>query len=207
MPKAAKAQTHKARPDPLAKPAKAAAKQDHAESAAPSSINYVIRAQLKAGRKSVTRTLSVPESFTFYQLSRVLMVAFGWSGYHLSQFDLSGPKELFLLESVERWEEEPWVKWMKDFTLKDIFDSAEYAGKEIVWEYDLGMSWEHKIRLERKEERRLGKPGSASSVPVVCLSGRGRPMPEEDGDGRGVWNIDKVNETLRELFTEQEIHT
>ncbi|RYP63676.1 hypothetical protein DL771_009164 [Monosporascus sp. 5C6A] len=203
MPKAAKARTREARSDPLAKPAKAAAKQDHAQNAAPSSINYVLRAQLKAGSQSVTRTLSVPESFTFHQLSRVLMVAFGWSGYHLSQFELSRPKELYLLESVEKWEEEPYVKWMKDFTLKDVFDGVEYAGsEEIIWEYDLGAGWEHKIRLKRKEERRLGEPGSASSVPVVCLSGRGRPMPEEDGDRRGVWDIDKVNECLREMFSE-----
>ncbi|RYP24396.1 hypothetical protein DL767_008604 [Monosporascus sp. MG133] len=154
MPKAAKAHTHEARTDPLAKPAKAAAKQDHAQSAAPSSTNYVIRAQLQAGTQSVTRTLSVPQSFTLRQLSRVLMVAFGWSGYHLSQFELSKPEELFLLESVEEWEEEPYVKWMKDSTLRDIFDSAEYAGnEEIIWEYDLGASWRHKIRLERREDK------------------------------------------------------
>ncbi|RYO75039.1 hypothetical protein DL764_010611 [Monosporascus ibericus] len=102
MPKAAKAHIHEARRDPLAKPAKATAKQDDAQSAAPSSRNYVIRAQLRAGKQSVTRTLSVPESITFRQLAHVLTVAFGWSGYHLSQFELSKPKELFLLESVEK---------------------------------------------------------------------------------------------------------
>ncbi|RYP91577.1 hypothetical protein DL770_002291 [Monosporascus sp. CRB-9-2] len=206
MPKAARARTHEARPDPLAKPAKAAANQGHSQSPAPSSMNYVLRVQLRAGTQSVTRTLSVPESFTFYQLSRVLMVAFDWSGYHLSQFELSKPEELYLLESVERWEEEPYVKWMKDFTLRDIFDNAEYAGNEkIIWEYDLGVSWEHEIRLERREVRRLGEPGSASRAPVVCLSGRGRPMPEEDGDRRGVWDIDMVNERLREMFSEEDI--
>ena len=50
---------------------------------------YQLKITVKGSKPPVWRRIIVPETATFHQLHEMIQEAFGWSGYHLHEFEFS----------------------------------------------------------------------------------------------------------------------
>lgn len=102
---------------------------------------YQIKVTLKYSSPPIWRRLLVPSSITLAQLHRVLQAAMGWHNCHLHQFVAAGkyygePDPQLDFEVIDE------RKVRLDSLLINVRNS-------LVYEYDFGDSWEHKIDLEK----------------------------------------------------------
>ncbi|KAF2868979.1 MM3350-like domain-containing protein [Massariosphaeria phaeospora] len=181
-------------------------------SAASTVDSYLLYVQVRHTEDPpVERSLCVPANFTFRQLAQVLMIAFGWARRHGWSFDLNERPEkpggfrrktmLTLMENAEvakMMRNPERNKVAADYTLRDIYESEQYAGKaDIIYEYDQRDSWEHNVILLGKADAALRK---AMWIPddmhAFCYSGQGHPIAEDVGGFDG-WQDLKVMFTKR----------
>ena len=137
----------------------------------------------------VWRRLLVPSHFTFARFHKVLQVAFGWEDVHLYKYsdapyggtfeiiEQSEEDEDFLdnFRSIERYDAEK-------LKLSDYFSESQ---RDLVYLYDFGDDWVHKIVLE--EIRETEHPLFAS-----CLKGSGACPPEDIGGPMGYEEMKRV---------------
>jgi hypothetical protein len=108
----------------------------------------------------VWRRLVVPEQMTLRDLDRLLQVAMGWQGTHLSIFELHGRS------------------WGDVEDLDDVGDPRMVTvgsipdGTVFRYDYDFGDGWEHDVRVE----------GRRTAEAPTCLAGA-RACPPEDCGG------------------------
>ena len=101
-----------------------------------------------------TRTLLIPTDRDFFQLHCILQNAFGWEDRHLHEFILeegsSGRPEkiVTLTEELEDAPEGIICLDSLQTMLKDVFPKYE----SILYVYDFGDEWVHRIRLKRLVE-------------------------------------------------------
>ena len=105
---------------------------------------YQIKVVLAGSKPPIWRRILVSSNISLVKLHDVLQIVMGWEDYHLHQFKYQGkyyiiPDEEFDIE-FER-ENLNEKKFKLDQLLKTVKDS-------MVYEYDFGDSWEHKITLE-----------------------------------------------------------
>lgn len=178
--------------------------------AATSEANYLLQIELMGiSDPSVTRTLSVPASTTFYTLHCAIQVAFDWRNCHLHRFEIldtvpSGtgsepyrgifdPKPRILLalepdpESGDYDGFGPFPENSKQFTLQSLFENETYKNKKIEYQYDFGDHWNHSVTL-------IGRALSKTRH-IICLSGEGGPVAEDCGGVHG-WK------ELKDVFAE-----
>lgn len=88
------------------------------------------------------------------------------------------------------------VKQEAHYTLADIYEGPEYAGKvEVSYEYDHGDSWRHSIAFLGKADPSFRKLMQIpNDMQVICLAGEGHPCAEDSG-GPGPW--EELKETLK----------
>ncbi len=132
---------------------------------------FRIRVELKDSYPPIWRRLDVPADATLGWLHAVLQVAVGWSDEHVHQFvhgtrTFSDPE--FGLEDSEGClaEDERKVR---------IGELLVKRGQSLLYEYDLGDSWIHSIKLEKISDAEPGAPMA------VCVEGEGACPPEDCG--------------------------
>ncbi|MDR1883649.1 MAG: plasmid pRiA4b ORF-3 family protein [Prevotella sp.] len=138
----------------------------------------------------VWRKIAVPSSFTFFKFHKVIQAAFGWEDYHMFEFKdkeyrsnicISAPLEDDLFDSI-------FFEDMQDdaskIKLSEIFTSS---GQNLLYVYDFGDEWVHKITLESITDDKKKK--------AVCLSGKGACPPEDCGGTYGYEDIKNVFKT------------
>lgn len=69
--------------------------------------------------------------------------------------------------------------------LKDVLDADAYRGGKIVYTYDFGDRWEHKIQL-------IGRTNNATDF-VVCIDGEGHPAHEDIGGTCGWGELQRAH--------------
>ena len=114
----------------------------------------------------------------------VLQAAFGWTDSHLHRFGAGSSiwdrgTELYLCPfDVDEGEDDgvPENQVRLDEVLVDVGDSLLYV-------YDYGDNWEHRIRLEAVSDRAAGLPV------VTCVGGRRAGPPEDCG---GIYGYDEM---------------
>ena len=132
------------------------------------SLTYQIKVTLNGIRPSVWRRLLVPSSVSLKDLHGILQVALGWTNSHLHQFIARGT-------FYGQLDPEFGTRTLNErrVLLSDVL------GKEkdtIVYEYDFGDGWAHKIVLEKILENAEDRDTAS------CIAGA-RSCPPEDCGG------------------------
>lgn len=135
-----------------------------------------------------TRTLLIPTDRDFYQLHRIMQNAFGWEDRHLHEFILEEgsfgrpEKVVTLTEELEDVLEGIVYLDSLQTTLKDVFPKYE----SILYVYDFGDEWVHRIRLKRLVE-------DCPTPYPQCLAAEGDAPMEDCGGPAG---FDRVCQIL-----------
>jgi hypothetical protein len=132
---------------------------------------YQLKITLKGAKPPIWRRLLIADSVSLPQLHRAIQIAMGWTDSHLHQFVVGGecygvPDPDF--GDIDTLDERP-VK------LGQIMTSEKDS---ILYEYDFGDGWEHKITLEKI------LPFEQKAVLPRCVTGKGACPPEDVG---GIW--------------------
>ena len=133
---------------------------------------YVVKIMIENSHPPIWRRIELPEKISFYDLHRIIQIAFGWEDNHLHGF-VSSDKELII-------DDESW-NYQEDETLID-----DYIGRYpyIRYTYDFGDCWEHKIVLEK-----IDPDYNERCAKIIKIKG-GNP-PEDCG---GIWAVNNGEE-------------
>jgi hypothetical protein len=131
---------------------------------------YQLKVTLKGVRPPIWRRLLVPGNVTLARLHRILQVAMGWEDYHLYRFEVGGAS---FGEPDPEFDDD--MRSARRVHLKEV---APAAGSRLLYEYDFGDGWEHRIVVEK-----ILPPQRGVHLPV-CLAGKRACPPEDCG---GVW--------------------
>jgi hypothetical protein len=119
----------------------------------------------------IWRRLLVPSDITLGRLHDVIQAAMGWTNSHLHRFQIgevsySNPRHV---ENDSAFKDERKVR----------LASLVGPGESLLYEYDFGDGWEHRILVEKAVDRdpRLAYP--------LCLAGARACPPEDVGGALG----------------------
>lgn len=143
---------------------------------------YQLKVALKGAKPPIWRRFLVDSAMTLAEFHDVLQIVMGWSDSHLHQFTAYGvaygiPDPEFDLEGVH---DERKVK------LAQILGHEKDA---MVYEYDFGDGWTHKITLEKI------LPFDAAVPLPACIKAKGACPPEDVG---GLWGYYALLESLKD---------
>lgn len=151
---------------------------------------YEIKVTLKGTYPLVWRRIQIPSNITFDKLSKIIQIAFGWSGYHLYEFEMGGDRytqgTLIGVPSVYDWEDYDCIDAKKIKIDKFVEDFRKFK-----YTYDFGDEWKHEVVVEKviKTDEKLTRP--------VCVKAKMSNLEEDSG---GVWaNKQNTNESFFDI--------
>lgn len=151
---------------------------------------------------TVWRRVVVPESASFEELHFLIQLVFGWENEHLYEFANNGPKSLSGFREpvfIEPAEDSGSMFSMFGPTLgkKSVDSSKARVGDFflkpsdfMVYTYDFGDNWEHKVTLESIDQNALEAPD--------LIDGAGLCPPEDCGGFPGWDHLKKAMTRLTE---------
>ncbi len=131
----------------------------------------------------VWRKVIVTETITFEQFHETIQVAFGWLNYHLYQFSEKGygsPEVIGVPSDEDDFMGYKTVDSSK-VKLNQVFKAV---GQKLLYNYDFGDDWEHRITLEAITDE-------AATTPRL-LKAKGTCPPEDCGGPWGYENLKAV---------------
>jgi hypothetical protein len=143
---------------------------------------YQLHVSLREISPVIWRRIQVPGNTSLHQLHWMIQGAMGWMGSHLYQYKIGG-----IYYGVPDPDYEDFGMEMRSANTARLSQVVRCQGHHFVYEYDLGDSWRHEIRVENIFSPELGKRYPA------CLAG-GRACPPEDcggSDGYGEF-LDRI---------------
>lgn len=147
---------------------------------------YQFKITLQDIKPPIWRQIQVPEDYTFWDLHVAIQDAMGWADCHLHQFRTIGPRpqewEYIGLPTEDFDDEEKYLDWEE--WISDWFDLN--SRKSMVYEYDFGDSWEHRIELEKV------CPAESGLKYPICIGGKRACPPEDCGGFPGYDNLLEV---------------
>ncbi|KAK9891092.1 hypothetical protein WA026_013413 [Henosepilachna vigintioctopunctata] len=153
--------------------------------ATPSTKIFQFKISLLETKPLIWRRIQLPSNLNFEDLHKAIRDAMGWNSSHLHLFYASKgkPKRNFVIGSSS-------ADWDDDNIMPEkITNITKFFTKvcdEVIYEYDLGDSWRHKIRLEKI------LPSEPGTFYPKCISGK-RACPPVDVGGvegfNGLLNI------------------
>ncbi len=132
---------------------------------------YQIKITLSDVRPAIWRRVLVPEDTTLVGLHRVIQASMGWEDYHLWRFEFKG------VEYAEPSKEDRGRGTRNARTAR--LDQLTGPGGVLLYEYDFGDGWEHRVQVE---EVLAAEPGR--EYPVYLAGERAGP-PEDSGGPLG----------------------
>ena len=140
---------------------------------------YQFKITLIGSKPTISRTILVESSRTFYEFHHIIQIAMGWLNYHLFQFMakeycISDPSFVDYKEILDS----------KEIRLDQIFTEE---GEKIEYEYDFGDGWKHIIKLEKISLIKLNE------IYPVCIRGKRSCPPEDCG---GIWGYQNLVEVM-----------
>jgi len=135
---------------------------------APQSI-YQIKVTLERSNPPIWRRLLVPNTTTLPKFHAILQAAMGWTDSHLHMFVVGQAR--YSMPDPEFDDPE-----MVDERRKPLKRLLKEKGDALVYEYDFGDGWRHRIKLER-----VIAPEPDMAIPN-CIAGE-RACPPEDVGG------------------------
>ncbi len=146
----------------------------------PQSI-YQLKITLNGIKPPIWRRFLVPDNIKLRTFHVVLQIVMGWENYHLHQF--ISEKAFFGVPDDDFGME------IKDEDDYQLFDLLKKEKDSILYEYDFGDSWEHKIVLEKS------LPVAADFKMPRCIKGKRACPPEDCG---GVWGYQDLIEAIHD---------
>jgi hypothetical protein len=148
---------------------------------------YQLKIELEGSSPPIWRRVLVPGNISLGRLHAVIQLVMGWDNAHLHQFIID--KQIYSDPEFELNEAggAPRVLNEKRTLLTEI---APRAGKVLVYEYDFGDSWTHRIKVEKILEQ-----GPSTGSAVQCIDGARACPPEDCG---GVWGYQDMLQVLKD---------
>jgi hypothetical protein len=152
---------------------------------------YQLKITLDDTRPPVWRRILLPANATFRDLHETIQLSFGWSDYHLHDFQVgrSGVPRLHSITDLSAEDIEPW--WDDDKKSDErrvkVCDFFREAGDRCRYWYDFGDDWWHSIVLEKI------LPAIQGIEYPVCIKGKRACPPEDCG---GPWGYAELCEIL-----------
>ncbi len=142
---------------------------------------YQLKVQLILEEFEVWRRVLVPSTFSFRHLHNIIQLLFDWHNRHLHMFEAekegTKPKQIVMdnhPDTLQWLDFEAFDILQERFTtLQEIFPDH----KQVVYEYDFGDYWRHKIVLEEIT--------TATELRAHYLEGKGERPPEDVGGEGG----------------------
>jgi hypothetical protein len=128
---------------------------------------------LEIDSPKVWRSVVVPGSFTFHDFHHVIQGLFGWHDIHLYEFSPKGLGSYPIIAHPDSLPEEEYTNSSK-YKLNKYFETI---GEKMIYTYDYGDCWEHRITLKEISKARLSG--------VIYLGGEGACPPEDCGGVAG----------------------
>lgn len=135
---------------------------------------YQLKVQLKGVRPPIWRRFLVSNTSTLEEFHHTIQIVMGWTNSHLHQF-ISGKSRYGMVDPEFGMDWDDDLQDELNFKVKDLLKSE---GDSIVYEYDFGDGWEHKITLEKV------LPFDKEQFLPLCIKGKRGCPPEDVG---GVW--------------------
>ena len=135
---------------------------------------FQMKITLRGMKPPVWRRFFVPEDMTFQTLADVLITVMGWSGSHLSAFEMPKSGLNIMANPWSDNEDQFGDRNGKKVKLSELLP----AEKKFIFVYDMGDNWEHEVVIEDVREN------YPALYPAV-LAYEGNCPPDDCG---GVWN-------------------
>ena len=149
------------------------------------SKTYVLYASIEQCPVKVFRRIKVPSNLWLGNLGKILITAFGWAGYHLSQFTKGGV-DYTSRANIEESFDFGYRRSIDEMTVT-VEEVLPQKGSTISFEYDFGDGWIHNVRVSSvSDEPLLGED-------ICVTSGKGACPPEDVG---GVWGYSQMLDIL-----------
>ena len=141
---------------------------------------YQLKIGLMYTKPPIWRRILIADSVSLPVFHQVIQTVMGWENYHLHQFRdgevYYGIPDDFMSDTLDE------CRYKLNQLLKQEKDS-------IVYEYDFGDSWEHKITLEKV------LPFDPADTLPRCIKGKGACPPEDVGGTVGYYGfLDAVHD-------------
>ncbi|HBF09418.1 MAG TPA: hypothetical protein DHW71_16340 [Gammaproteobacteria bacterium] len=158
----------------------------------PSRNIYQIKISLSNSKPPIWRRLLVWGDMSLPKLHLAIQIAMGWCNGHLHQFI----KNDRFYGVIDDEFPDPFGD-TEDETQFKLCDLIKKEKDVVLYEYDFGDSWMHKITLEK-----VLKPDPALTYPL-CIKGKKACPPEDSGGIWGYYNMlnviaDETNEDYEE---------
>jgi len=132
---------------------------------------YQLKITLEDVRPAIWRRVLVPEDTTLVGLHRVIQAAMGWEDYHLWRFEIEG------VEYAEPSREDRGRGTRN--ARKARLHQLTGPGDVLLYEYDFGDGWEHRVQVEKVLPAEPGR-----EYPAYVAGERAGP-PEDSGGPLG----------------------
>jgi len=143
---------------------------------------YQIKISLKRISPPIWRRIEVPADTRLDDLSRFILRAMGWYGYHLMSFEHN--REIYYGDRESELELEG--RLMAKYTLNKLLRAPK---DKLLFNYDFGDDWRHDVTLEK-----ILDPEPGTKYPR-CTAGKRNCPPENCG---GPWGYDGVLKALKD---------
>lgn len=145
---------------------------------------YQLRIDLAGAKPPIWRRILISSVDTLYDLHCAIQNAMGWTNSHLHSFESGGSS--YGMADVEDEFDEFETLDEKRYTIAHLLS---YEGDTLLYVYDFGDDWEHKIKLEKIITEKINNP-----LPR-CIKGKNACPPEDVG---GLWGYYGMLEVLRD---------
>jgi hypothetical protein len=148
---------------------------------------YQLKIELQGVLPPIWRRLLVPGHISLGRLHAVIQVAMGWDNDHLHQFIVD---KQFYSDPEFGMNDLGDASRVRNESKTLLMNVAPRAGKVLVYEYDFGDSWTHRIKVEK-----ILKQETASENTVKCIDGARACPPEDCG---GVWGYEDMLQIFKD---------
>jgi hypothetical protein len=140
---------------------------------------YQIKISLIGVKPPIWRTILVSSAIDLEIFHDTIQLVMGWTDSHLHQFIAN---QVFYGTPDDDFELE-----MEDETKYKLSQLLKKEKDSLIYEYDFGDSWEHKVLLEKI------LPDDGKTILPVCLKGKRACPPEDCG---GIWGYEELLVTI-----------
>ena len=163
-----------------------------------SKVVYQFKVELSGIKPLIWRLIEVPSDYSFWDLHVAIQDSMGWLDYHLHSFSLHSPFNKKKIEiGIPEGEFDTTILPGWNIPINQFFKEP---GNEMVYDYDFGDGWSHKVILMGMFLKQNRK-----KLPV-CIDGERACPPEDCGGVPGYYNLidilkDKSNEDHKEMIS------
>ena len=145
-------------------------------------MTYQFIIELKESEPLIWRRITVPATYTFFQLHMAIQAAFGWENCHLFQFSENGMRDnTCYAEVFENIDTDFATINARKTKMRKVFKKENQSYTYI---YDFGDCWTHLLTLKKRVDEEIYRP--------FCIDGGGACPPEDVGGMGGYQELLKI---------------